>query len=139
MSIEKVGNIYEGVPLLMDRAYEGDKTRSLAEAYSHKPVVPPKKNHKEPWDYDKDLYKRRNIIERLFRWLKESRKVITRYDKLDSMYFAFYSVCLYYGVVVIVSADSSNDVNKGQIDLGNLLFDDYYLVETSAPAGYIPQ
>ena len=54
------------------------------------------------------------------------------------MYFAFYSVCLYYGVVEIVSADSSNDVNKGQIDLGNLLFDDYYLVETSSPAGYIP-
>lgn len=78
MSIEKVGNTYEGVPLLMDRAYEGDKTRSLAEAYSHKPVVPPKKNRKEPWDYDKDLYKRRIIIERLFRWLKESRKVFTR-------------------------------------------------------------
>ena len=75
MSIEKVGNTYEGVPLLMDRAYEGDKTRSLAEAYSHKPVVPPKKNRKEPWDYDKALYKRRIIIERLFRWLKESRKV----------------------------------------------------------------
>ena len=54
------------------------------------------------------------------------------------MYFAFYSVCLYYGVVEIVSADSSNDVNKGHIDLGNLLFDDCYLVETSAPAGYIP-
>ena len=89
VSIEKIGNAYEGVPLLMDRAYEGDKTRNLAESYSHAPVVPPKKNRKEPWDYDEELYKRRNIVERLFRWLKEFRKVYTRYDKLDSMYLAF--------------------------------------------------
>ena len=73
----------------MDRAYEGDKTRNLAAFYSHEPVVPPKKNRKEPWDYDEELYKRRNIIERLFRWLKEFRKVFTRYDKLDSIYLAF--------------------------------------------------
>lgn len=88
-SIERVGNDFEGVPLLMDKAYEGDKTRNLAEYYSHKPVVPPKKNRKDPWGYDEELYKRRNIIERLFRWLKEFRKVFTRYDKLDLMYMAF--------------------------------------------------
>ena len=89
VSIEKVGNKHKGVPLLMDRAYEGDKTRNLAALYSHEPVVPPKKNRKEPWDYDEELYKRRNIIERLFRWLKEFRRVFTRYDKLDSIYLAF--------------------------------------------------
>lgn len=88
-SIEKVGAQFKGVPLLMDRAYEGDKTRALASSYSHEPVVPPKKNRKEPWDYDEELYKRRNVIERLFRRLKEFRKDFTRYDKLDSIYLAF--------------------------------------------------
>ncbi len=73
----------------MDRAYEGDKTRKLAKLYGHDPVVPPKKNRIDPWEYDKELYKKRNMVERLFRWLKEFRKVCTRYDKTDMMYLAF--------------------------------------------------
>jgi IS4 transposase len=34
------------------------------------PVVPPKSNRREPWDYDRELYKKRNQVERLFRRLK---------------------------------------------------------------------
>lgn len=89
LSIKKVGTNFEGVPILMDRAYEGDKTRKLAKLYGHDPVVPPKKNRIDPWEYDKELYKKRNMVERLFRWLKEFRKVCTRYDKTDMMYLAF--------------------------------------------------
>ena len=37
----------------MDRAYEDDETRALAEKQGFVPVVPPKRNRKEPWDYDK--------------------------------------------------------------------------------------
>jgi transposase len=36
------------------------------------PVVPPKSNRIDPWDYDRALYKKRNEIERLFRRLKVS-------------------------------------------------------------------
>ena len=49
----------------MDRAYSGKKMRELAAMLGYEPVVPPKKNFKEQWDYDKELYKRRNEIERL--------------------------------------------------------------------------
>ena len=73
----------------MDRAYEGNETRQLALAFGHKPVVPPKKNRIDPWDYDQELYKQRNVIERLFRWLKAFRRVFTRYDKTDAMFLAF--------------------------------------------------
>ena len=72
----------------MDRAYEDDKTRALATEQGFIPVVPPKKNRKEPWDYDKDLYKRRNEVERYFLRLKRFRKVFTRYDKLDVIFLA---------------------------------------------------
>ena len=89
ISITTVGKDFEDVPILMDRAYEGDETRALAVANGHEPVVPPKKNRKEPWDYDKERYKRRNVVERLFRRLKEFRKVCTRYDKTDIMFLAF--------------------------------------------------
>ena len=89
ISIATIGDAFTGVPLLMDRAYEGDETRALATANGHEPVVPPKKNRKDPWEYDKEQYKRRNVVERLFRRLKAFRKVCTRYDKTDTMFLAF--------------------------------------------------
>lgn len=79
----------KGKSLLMDRAYEGDANRQEAAAKGFLVVVPPKKNRKEPWEYDKELYKRRNEVERNFRRIKEFRRVFTRYDKLDTMYTAF--------------------------------------------------
>ena len=39
-------------------------------------------------EYDKEKYKQRNVVERLFRRLKEFRKVCTRYDKTDIMFLA---------------------------------------------------
>lgn len=89
ISIEKVGSNFEGIPIIMDRANEGDKTRELAHSYGHEPVVPPKKNRINPWQFDEELYKRRNIVERLFCRLKEFRRICTRYDKTDAMFFAF--------------------------------------------------
>ena len=89
ISIASIAMDFKGIPLLMDRAYESDETRALAAANGYIPIVPPKKNRKNPWVYDKEKYKRRNIIERLFRRLKEFRKVCTRYDKTDVMFLAF--------------------------------------------------
>jgi transposase len=54
-------------PLLMDKAYEGNGCRAKAEECGMIPVVPPKSNRKEPWKYDKELYKGRNVVERNFR------------------------------------------------------------------------
>jgi len=62
----------EGLALLMDRAYEGDETRQLVLSLGMIPVVPPKSNRIEPWEYDRALYKKRNEIERLFRDSKAS-------------------------------------------------------------------
>ena len=53
------------------------------------PVVPPKSNRKETWDYDKKLYKTHNEVERLFRRIKGFRRIFTRYEKLDIMFIAF--------------------------------------------------
>lgn len=75
--------------LLMDRAYEGDKTRQLAVEMGFTPVVPPKKNRAVPWEYDQQMYRRRNEIERLFRRLKGFRRIFSRFDKLDVMFLAF--------------------------------------------------
>jgi len=41
------------------------------------PVVPPKSNRREPWEYDRELYKKRNQVERLFRRLKGFRRIFS--------------------------------------------------------------
>lgn len=75
--------------LLMDRAYEGDNMRAAAKELGYTPVVPPKKNRIDPWEYDEELYKRRNEVERFFRRIKRFRRVFTRYDKLDIVFAGF--------------------------------------------------
>lgn len=79
----------EPCAIIMDRAYEGDATRDLASSLGFLPVVPPKSNRVDPWEYDEELYKKRNEVERLFRRLKGFRRVFTRFDKLDAVFMGF--------------------------------------------------
>jgi transposase len=60
--------------------------------FEMEPVVPPKCNRLVPWEYDRELYKRRNEVERLFRRLKGFHRIFTRFEKLDVMFVAFISV-----------------------------------------------
>jgi transposase len=82
--------------LLMDRAYEDNQTRQLALDLGFFPVVPPKSNRLEPWEYDRALYRKRNEVERLFRRLKGSRPIFSRFDKLDVIFLAF----LHFALIV---------------------------------------
>ncbi|WP_158792908.1 IS5 family transposase [Granulicella sp. L60] len=84
----------EGLPLLMDRAYEGDEAGQLVLSLGMIPVVPPKSNRIEPWEYDRALYKKRNEIERLFRRLKGFRRIFSRFEKLDVLFLGFLNFAL---------------------------------------------
>ena len=77
---------------MIDRAYGDDKTLALAKTYISHTVVPPKKNRKFHWLYDKQFHKQRNIIELYFLCLKRFRKVLTRYDKPDSVFITIISL-----------------------------------------------
>lgn len=81
--------VEEPLFVVMDRAYEGDETRQLVLDLGFIPVVPPKQNRVTPWEYDRDMYRRRNEIERLFRRLKGFRRIFSRFDKLDVMFIGF--------------------------------------------------
>jgi transposase len=78
----------EGLPMLMDRAYEGDETRQLVLDMGMVPVVPPKCNRADPWTYDRALYTKRNEIERLF------RRIFSRFEKLDALFLGFLNFAL---------------------------------------------
>jgi len=80
---------FPGMPVIMDRAYEGNETRQLVLSFEMVPVVPPKSNRVDPWRYDRALYKKRNEIERLFRRLKGYRRIFSRFEKLDCLFLGF--------------------------------------------------
>ena len=92
----------------MDRAYEDEATRQSALDSGFIPVVPPKKNRWSPWEYDKELYKRRNEIEGYFRRLKRFRKVFTRYDKLDIIFIEVISIAMILGVVLMWTGSNTS-------------------------------
>ena len=79
--------------LLADKGYCSEKLMNHVEEKGAKYCVPPKKNSKQPWDYDKVIYKERNAVERFFSFLKQFRRIATRYEKtaqnyLSMVYFA---------------------------------------------------
>ena len=78
----------------MDKAYEGDDARHLILDLGMTPVVPPKINRVTPWEYDKEMYKKRNEVERLFRRLKGFRRIFSRFDKLDVVFKFFINFSL---------------------------------------------
>ena len=56
--------------------------------------MPPKENRIQAWEYDREMYKRRNEVERLFRRLKGFRRIFSRFEKLDVMFIGFISFAL---------------------------------------------
>ena len=65
--------------------------RRSAITYRHRRqrTIPPQSNCKEPWSVDWYTYKERHLAECFFQQIKWSRRVFTRYDKLDTSFFAF--------------------------------------------------
>ena len=72
--------------VIADKGYESDKILGFIQSKGAIAVIPPKSNRKNPWEYDRELYKQRNLIERAFNKLKHWRRIATRYDR-RSIYF----------------------------------------------------
>ena len=89
--------------LVMDRAYEGNETRQLLLSLEVEPVVPPNPNRLNPWEYDRELYKKRNEVERLFRRLKAFRRIFSRFEKLDLMFVAFIHIALIFDGLIYLN------------------------------------
>ena len=90
----------QGKPsLLMDWAYEDNETRQFALDLGFEPVVPLRGNRIDPWEYDREIYKRRNEVERLFRRLKGFCRIFSRFEKLDVMFLNFILFVLIFDVL----------------------------------------
>ena len=87
----------------MARTCEGNETRQLVFDLGLTPVVPPKSNRIEPFEYDRHMYEKRNEAEQLFRRLKGFRRIFSRFEKLDVV-FAFF-------IQFALITDALNSVN----------------------------
>jgi len=82
--------------VLADKGYDADYVIEAIEGMGAIAVIPPKSNRKTPREYDKEIYKERNLIERLFNKLKNFRRVATRYDKTALSFMSFLNIAAIY-------------------------------------------
>lgn len=95
----------QATPLIEDKEFEnllGDKgydTNEIVEAVESKgaqAIIPPKSNRKVQREYDKEIYKERNKVERFFNRIKQFRRIATRYDKTGSSYMGLLFIASLY-------------------------------------------
>jgi transposase len=68
--------------LLADKAYDAEVFRCWLKERNVEAVIPSTANRKKPFPYDRQAYRRRNSIERMFCRLKDFRRIATHYDRL---------------------------------------------------------
>lgn len=75
-----------------DKGYSVARIRDWLKARGIEPVIPHKDNeharHDPSVTFDKRTYRQRHVVEQCVGWLKESRAVGTRFDKLAVNYLA---------------------------------------------------
>nr|WP_244448936.1 transposase [Brucella anthropi] len=74
--------------LLADKGYDADAIRDDLASRNIKPVIPGRANRRVKIEYDRTLYKQRNLIERMFGRLKINRAIATRYDQLAESFIS---------------------------------------------------
>ena len=72
----------KGKTILADKAYSSEQIRVFIAEHGAVACIPDKANYRIKHDFDSQLYKQRNIVERFFQRIKNYRHISTRYDKL---------------------------------------------------------
>lgn len=89
-----------------DKAYRSAAIIAQLESEEVQPVIPEKgekANDVDNPDFDRKMYRRRNIVERLIGWLKESRRVFSRFEKTAVNYVAMIHVaCIRFYLAELV-------------------------------------
>ncbi len=90
--IDRASALIENLPgqaVVADKGYDADHFVAKIEATGAEAVIPPRSNRLAPRNFDRHLYRSRNLIERFFARLKHFRRIATRYDKLAKSFLSF--------------------------------------------------
>lgn len=78
--------------LIADRGYDSAWFREALASRGINPCIPSSRNRKQPFPYDKSLYRQRHKVENLFAKLKDWRRIATRYDRCAHTFFS--AICI---------------------------------------------
>jgi transposase len=74
--------------LIADRGYDTNAIRAVVAGLGAEVVIPSTASRRAPIPYDREAYRSRNLVERLWCRLKDWRRIATRYDKLAANYLS---------------------------------------------------
>ena len=82
-----------------DKGYSSAQIRRWLKAHGIEPIIPIKSDQQElqrrnPLPFDKVSYRRRSIIEQWVGWLKEARRIGTRFEKLAINFLAMLKLAM---------------------------------------------
>ena len=80
---------FEFEHIIADRGYDSQDFIDLVLESGATPVIPSKKNAKNPRDYDRWLYRERHLVEYFINKIKHFRRIFSRFDKLARRYLGF--------------------------------------------------
>ena len=72
----------KGKKILADKAFGSENIRDYLARHGAIICIPDKITARVKHDFDKELYKQRNLVERFFQRIKNYCHIATRYDKL---------------------------------------------------------
>jgi transposase len=75
--------------VLGDKGFDSKKLIGYIQSRDAEAVIPPRSNLKDQREYDRHLYKERNLVERFISRIKQFRRVATRYEKTARNFLAF--------------------------------------------------
>ena len=82
--------------VLGDKGHEANCLLEYLARRDIQAVIPPKTNRVEQREYDRHVYKDRNLVERFCGRLKQFRRIATRYEKLARNFFGMISLACAY-------------------------------------------
>ena len=85
---DMLDSVGKGQTLLADRAYDSDALRNTLAERGAKANIKPMPNRVNIPKFNKQLYRKRNLVERFFNKLKHFRAIATRFEKHDANYMA---------------------------------------------------
>ncbi len=94
--------------LAADRGYNVEWIRDWLWRRGIEPVIPRRTANPPPDEpFDREAYRGRNVVERCIGWLKESRRVFSRFDKLAVSYAAFLNLAILKRLLKFDFSDSA--------------------------------
>ena len=80
---------FENANIIADKGYDSNALIEQIKEQNCTPVIPSRRNRKNPRTYDEHLYKERHLIECFFNKIKHFRRVFSRFDKKASSFLGF--------------------------------------------------